>query len=80
VIWLVFRRALVMAAAGVAIGTAGALAITQALAGLLYQIRPTDAVTFLGAALLLAVLAAAASLIPAWRATRVDPIVALRVV
>jgi predicted permease len=78
VLWLVFRRALVMAAAGVAIGTAGALAITQVLAGLLYQIRPTDAVTFLGAALLLAGIAAAASLIPAWRATRVDPLVALR--
>jgi ABC-type antimicrobial peptide transport system permease subunit len=78
VIWLVFRRALAMAAAGVVIGTAGALAITQVMAGLLYQIRPTDAVTFLGAALLLAGLAAAASLIPAWRATRVDPVVALR--
>ena len=78
VLWLVFRRALVMAAAGVAIGTAGALAITQVMAGLLYQIRPTDAVTFFGAALLLGGLAAAASLIPAWRATRVDPIVALR--
>jgi putative ABC transport system permease protein len=78
VLWLVFRRALVMAAAGVSIGIAGALAITQVMAGLLYQIRPTDAVTFLGAALLLAGLAAAASLIPAWRATRVDPLVALR--
>jgi putative ABC transport system permease protein len=78
VLWLVFRRALVMAAAGVAIGTAGALAITQVMAGLLYQVKPTDAVTFLGAALLLAGLAAAASLIPAWRATRVDPLVALR--
>jgi putative ABC transport system permease protein len=79
VLWLVFRRALVMAAAGIAIGTAGALAITQVLSGLLYQIRPTDAVTFLGAALLLGGLAAGASLIPAWRATRVDPLVALRV-
>jgi putative ABC transport system permease protein len=78
-LWLVFRRALVMAASGVAIGIAGALAITRVLSGLLYQIRPTDAVAFLGAALLLAGLAAAASLIPAWRATRVDPIVALRV-
>jgi ABC-type antimicrobial peptide transport system permease subunit len=78
VLWLVFRRALVMAASGVAIGIAGALAITRVLSGLLYQIRPTDAVAFLGAALLLAALAAAASLIPAWRATRVDPLVALR--
>src|SRR6185436_19084378 len=60
VLWLVFRRALVMAASGVAIGIAGALAITRVLSGLLYQIRPTDAVTFFGAALLLGGLAAAA--------------------
>jgi putative ABC transport system permease protein len=79
VLWMVFRRALVMAAAGVVIGLAGALAITRVLSGLLYQITPTDAGTFVGAALLLGALAAAASLIPAWRATRVDPIVALRV-
>ena len=43
-----------------------------------HEVRPTDAVSFAGASLLLAVLAVAASLIPAWRATRVDPLVALR--
>ena len=48
------------------------------MAGLLYEVRPTDAATFGGAALLLAGLAVAASLIPAWRATRVDPLTALR--
>jgi putative ABC transport system permease protein len=48
------------------------------MAGLLYEIRPTDAATFAGAAVLLAVLAVAASLIPAWRATRVDALIALR--
>jgi predicted permease len=79
VLWMIFRRALVMAASGVAIGIAGALAITRVLAGLLYQVQPNDAFTFFGAALLLGLLAAAASLIPAWRATRVDPITALRV-
>jgi ABC-type lipoprotein release transport system permease subunit len=50
-------------------------ALTRVMAGLLYEIRPTDAATFAGAA---AVLAVAASLIPAWRATRVDPLSALR--
>ena len=69
VMWSVLRRALTLMAIGVAIGTAGALALTRVMAGLLYEVRPTDAATFAGAALLLAALAVAASLIPAWRAT-----------
>jgi len=78
VMWTVLRRALVLMATGVAIGTAGALALTRVMACLLYEIRPTDGATFAGAAVLLAVLAVVASLIPAWRATRVDPLIALR--
>jgi putative ABC transport system permease protein len=78
VMWTVLRRALALMAIGVAIGTVGALALTRVMAGLLYEVRPTDAATFASAALLLAALAVAAGLIPAWRATRVDPLVALR--
>jgi putative ABC transport system permease protein len=78
VMWSVLRRALALMAIGVAIGTAGSLALTRVMAGLLYEVRPTDAATFAGSALVLAVLAVAASLIPAWRATRVDPLIALR--
>jgi predicted permease len=78
VMWSVVRRALMLMAAGVAIGTAGALALTRVMAGLLYEIHPNDVATFAGSAVLLAALAVAASLIPAWRATRVDPLVALR--
>ena len=78
VMWSVLRRALTLMAFGVTIGTAGALALRRVMAGLLYEVRPTDAATFAGAALLLAALAVAASLLPAWRATRVDPLVALR--
>ena len=78
VMWSVLRRALALMAIGVAIGTAGALALTRVMAGLLYEVRPTDAATFAGSACLLALLAVAAGLIPAWRATRVDPLVALR--
>jgi putative ABC transport system permease protein len=78
VIWGVLRRALTLMVAGVLIGLGGALALTRLMSGLLYEVRPTDAVTFAGASLLLAVLAVAASLIPAWRATRVDPLIALR--
>jgi putative ABC transport system permease protein len=78
VMWSILRRALTLMAIGVTIGTAGALALTRQMAGRLYEVRPTDAATFAGAALLLAVLAVTASLIPAWRATRVDPLIALR--
>jgi putative ABC transport system permease protein len=48
------------------------------MAGLLYEVRPTDAATYAGSAVVLAALAVVASLIPAWRATRVDPLTALR--
>ncbi len=78
VLWMVLRRALTLMAIGVAIGLGGALALTRVMAGLLYEVRPTDAATFFGAALVLALLALVASLLPAWRATRVDPLVALR--
>jgi predicted permease len=78
VMWSVLRRALLLMAIGVAIGTAGALALTRVMAGLLYEVHPADAATFAGSALLLALLALVAGLIPAWRATRVDPLVALR--
>jgi hypothetical protein len=77
-VWSVLRRALALVAIGVAIGTAGALALARVMAGLLHQIHPTDAATFAGAAVLLAALAVVASRIPAWRATRVDPLIALR--
>jgi putative ABC transport system permease protein len=79
VLWMVLRRALILMGTGVAIGFAGALALTRVMTGLLYEIRPTDAATFFGAALVLATLALVGSLVPAWRATRVDPLVALRV-
>jgi len=70
VMWSVLRRALTLMAIGVGIGTAGSLALTRVIAGLLYEVRPTDAATFAGSALALAVLAVAASLVPAWAATR----------
>jgi putative ABC transport system permease protein len=76
--WLVLRRALALTAVGLAIGLAGATALTRVMGGLLYEVQPHDAVTFVGASLGMAVLVLFASLVPAWRATRVDPIVALR--
>jgi putative ABC transport system permease protein len=63
---------------GVAIGVAGALALGRVLSGLMYEVKPTDPVTFLVVTALLAVIALLASIIPAYRATKVDPMVALR--
>jgi putative ABC transport system permease protein len=63
---------------GVAMGTAGALALGRVLSSLIYEVKPTDPITFLVVTALLAVIALLASIIPAYRATKVDPMVALR--
>jgi ABC-type antimicrobial peptide transport system permease subunit len=76
--WMVLRRALALMGIGLAIGVAGALAATRTMAGLLFDVRPSDAGSFAGAIASLVAVALLASLVPAWRATRVDPIVALR--
>jgi len=78
VIWMIFRRALVLMTAGIGFGVAGALGITRVMASLLYEVRPTDAIAFFAAAVVLTLLALLASLAPAWRAIRVDPVAALK--
>jgi ABC-type antimicrobial peptide transport system permease subunit len=75
---MVMRRTLALAATGVVIGTGGALLATRVLAKLLFEVKPTDAVTFLAVIFVLILVAIAAGWIPARRATRVDPMVALR--
>jgi len=74
----VLGHGLRLAAFGVSIGLALALAITRLMSALLFGTSPTDVATFAGAATLLTLIAAIASLIPALRASRVDPLVALR--
>jgi putative ABC transport system permease protein len=75
---LVIGEAMLMVLVGLALGGAAALALTRVLASLLYDTSPTDAVTWVAAGVLLAGVALLACYIPARRATRVDPMVALR--
>jgi putative ABC transport system permease protein len=78
IVWDVLGFGLRLAGIGLAIGLGGALAATRLLSSLLYGVRPTDAFTFAAVSLLLLGVAFIASYLPARRATRVDPIVALR--
>jgi len=78
VLRMIVGRGLRLAGLGVVIGIAGAFALTRVMQGVLYGVTATDPLTFVGVAGALLVVAAGASWIPAWRATKVDPLVALR--
>jgi len=79
---MVLRQALVLTGAGLVIGLAGAVALGRVLAStlepLLFQVQPADVVTLVTVPVVLVVVALVAALIPARRATQVDPIQALR--
>jgi predicted permease len=74
----VVRQGLGYAAIGAVVGLAGAAAVSRLLTGLLHDVTPLDPMTFIATPALLLAVAAVASLIPAWRATRVDPVSAIR--
>ena len=78
VLWLVASRGLRVGAVGVVLGLAGALAAGQGLRRLLFGVTPTDPATLLAVALIIAVAVLVASFLPARRAARVDPMIALR--
>lgn len=78
IFWFVVRRGLRIAGIGVLIGLAGALVCARLITAFLYGVPPTDIITFSLVTLLLLVAVGAACFIPAHRATRVDPVVALR--
>ena len=75
---LVVGQGLMLALIGVVLGAAGSWALTRWIAGLLYGVSPTDGPTFVIVSLLVTVVAFLACYLPARRATRVDPLVALR--
>jgi len=78
VLSLIMKNGLTLVLTGIAIGIAGALAVTRFLTTLLFGVTPTDSVTFVVVSVVFFVIAIVASLIPAVRATRVDPLEALR--
>jgi predicted permease len=78
IIRLVVRQGMQLTLIGILTGLIGAVALTRVIASLLFGVSTTDVVTFVGVPALLAAVAFAATVIPAWRATHVDPVVALR--
>ena len=78
VVWLFLRRTLLQLGLGVGIGIAGAIGVGHVIRGMLVRTSATDPVTFAGMVVLLVAVAAAACFIPARRATRLDPVAALR--
>jgi predicted lysophospholipase L1 biosynthesis ABC-type transport system permease subunit len=77
-VWTVLQRVLIMTVCGVMLGLVGALAITRVLAQMLFEITPTDATAFFGAGTVLVAATLAASLVPARRASAIDPVSILR--
>jgi ABC-type antimicrobial peptide transport system permease subunit len=78
VLRMILRQGVTLAVAGGAVGVAAAFALTRWMEALLYEVRPTDPVTFATVPMVLVVVAILASLLPALRATRVSPVQALR--
>jgi putative ABC transport system permease protein len=78
VLRLVAGRSLVLAATGIAIGLAGAYALTSVMKDLLYGVAATDPITFAAVTTILAAVTLLAGYLPARRATRIDPVLALR--
>jgi ABC-type antimicrobial peptide transport system permease subunit len=75
---MVLKQGLALAGTGLVVGLLGAFALTRLMQGLLYDVRPTDPITYVAVTAVLLLIALAASLLPAWRATRVSAVSASR--
>ncbi len=78
ILGMIVCRGLGLSLSGVVVGVAAALGVTRLFRSLLFDVAPTDPLAFAGAALALSLVAFAATAVPAWRATRLDPMQALR--
>lgn len=78
VLWLVFQQGMAFAILGLALGVVGAVAATRLLTSILFEVKPSDPITYASVTVLLGAVALLACYIPARRATKVDPVVALR--
>ena len=78
ILWMVLREGFVLTGAGIGVGIVATVAFTRLLDTLLYGVKPTDPSTFIAVSALMAIVATAACLMPAFRATRVDPLTAVR--
>jgi putative ABC transport system permease protein len=78
IVWMVIRRTLVLTSSGLAIGMAGALMLTRVLTKLLFEVTPTDPLTFSVVTLILVTVAMLSAWVPAQRAAKVFPLDALR--
>jgi ABC-type antimicrobial peptide transport system permease subunit len=78
VAWLILRRGLLHLVIGLTLGLAGAFGVGRLLQSMLFQTGPADPVTLISVTVLLMIVGISASLWPAWQATRLDPVTALR--
>ena len=78
VLGMVLRQGLSLAAVGIVAGLVGAFALTRLMGSLLYEVRPNDPMTFVAVAAAVLLIALLASVLPAWRAIKVSPMIALR--
>jgi len=78
ILWMVIGEGIRLSGAGIALGLLGALALARLMRSLLYEVSPTDPLTLGGGTVMLLTVALLSCYIPARRATRTDPMVALR--
>jgi putative ABC transport system permease protein len=78
VMTMILKQGMTLAGAGIVAGLAAAFGLTRLMQTLLYQVRPSDPETFIVVSFVLVIVAIIASAVPAYRATRVSPLIALR--